>query len=129
MLYKSNRTLCKLMVNKAHTIIPTFFGKTIFYFLIAIFTTSCLGRGYRMSEGIVVDHQTGKPMAGVLCRVLSGSMTQLTDSTGKFYVHNDRGYCSDRHPCKDIVVEFSKTGYQTKVLQSAGGEIRMRLPR
>ncbi|MCL2683223.1 MAG: carboxypeptidase-like regulatory domain-containing protein [Bacteroidales bacterium] len=84
--------------------------KTIVLFGLIFFMNSC--EGYRWAKGTIYDFNTEEPIEGVLCIVKSGRQEQYSDSLGRYDVHNSLGGCM--FGCKDIVVEFSKTGYKTK---------------
>lgn len=72
--------------------------------------TSC--EGYSCGKGIIYDRQTNEPLDSVLCKVLTGSEIQYSDSLGHYEVCNPFGGCVP--DCPDIVVEFSKNGYKPK---------------
>ena len=77
-----------------------------------IFISAC--EGYRWAEGTIYDFDTKQPIDSVLCTVKSGRQKQYSDSLGKYYVHNPMGGCMP--DCKDIIVEFSKIGYETQTV-------------
>ena len=85
---------------------------------------SLLGcEGYRVTKGTVVDKKTNRPLPGVLCealepnpyvlhnKALSTAEPACTDMTGAFQMHGELGGCLPE--CPDIVVRFSKEGYDT----------------
>ena len=78
---------------------------------ILIILTAC--EGSSSAKGVVKDKETNLPLDSVTCTVTSGEMQVVTDSTGKYDVHNNMGGCVGG--CKDIVVEFSRNGYKTVV--------------
>lgn len=78
-------------------------------FSLATLLTSC--EGYSCGEGVIYDKITEQPIDSVLCKVLTGSETQHSDSLGRYEVCNPFGGCVP--DCPDIVVEFSKPGYRT----------------
>lgn len=101
-------------------IVKRVFGIFIIFGL--LFITSC--EGYRCGDGTVLDSVTKEPIDSVLCKVLTGSEEQFTDSVGAFSVCNDFGGCVP--DCGDIEIEFSKTGYKTeKITNPNGTEILM----
>lgn len=77
--------------------------------------------GYAKSDGTVVDRSTNLPLDSVSVEVVSASMLTYTDSTGKFDVRNNMGSCFPK--CDDIVVRFSKIGYQTITLTNPKKEV------
>jgi hypothetical protein len=85
----------------------------IFAGLITLLFSSC--EGYKCGAGIVKDKQTGHPLDSVFCNVKTGTQNMYTDSTGSFEVCNRMGGCM--FGCKDITIEFSKTGYK-KLIKS-----------
>lgn len=98
-------TILKLGIKTHETFLPI-----LLLVVIVILFTSC--EGARTSSGTVIDNQTGLPLDSVLCNVISGHKTVLTDKTGKFNVENPMGACMNK--CKDITIEFSKNGFQTQ---------------
>jgi len=81
--------------------------------LIVICFESC--EGYRCAEGTVFDKVTNLPLDSVLVEVITAdSRTSYTDSVGKFNVCNRMGGCVPN--CKDIIVRFSRSNYQTITL-------------
>ena len=95
----------------------------LFNLSIIVLFSSC--EGYRAAKGIAKDKVTNLPLDSVLCNVKTGNMKVYTDPTGKFDVHNQMGGCA--FGCKKIIVEFSKNGYKTIVLEddAANGTILM----
>ena len=91
------------------------------FLLILIGLTSC--EGSRSSNGIVYDAQTGEPLDSVKVNVLSAEKIYYTDSTGAFEVRNNLGPCT--FGCEDIVIQYSKEGYQTRTLvnEDSDGDI------
>ncbi|MFT3912059.1 MAG: hypothetical protein QM737_21720 [Ferruginibacter sp.] len=87
---------------------------TILYMLM-IFLPAC--EGYEIAKGVVRDKSTNLPLDSVLC-VSNGSGAMYTDSTGTFDVHGPFGGCM--FGCKDIIVEFSKAGYQAQKITDGG---------
>ena len=75
--------------------------------------------GYRCGNGNVIDEQTGQPIDSVLCTAITaGDKQQFTDSVGHFDICNYMGGCIPH--CRDIQIEFSKTGYKTVKLENPG---------
>jgi len=70
--------------------------------------------GELCADGTICDIKTKKPIDSVRCAVLSGTQVEFSDSIGKYSVCNDFGGCVPK--CPDIEIEFSKTGYETKVV-------------
>jgi|GEM_PF-3526889 len=88
--------------------------------------------GYRCSEGIVTDAETGAPLEGVQCDATEAKgpfagetyvdgMFQgqvLTDAWGEYKVCGDFGGCVPT--CPDIHVRFVKAGYVTLTRKNPG---------
>lgn len=85
--------------------------------------SSC--EGGRTAEGVVVDQITGETLEGVKVLETVYGMEVTTNETGKYTVSGATKGCTPE--CPDIVVEFSKDGYQTvtKVNDEANGTIFM----
>ena len=81
-------------------------------FLIITLFTGC--EGYTCAYGYIYDSETVELLDSVLCKVLTGSEEQYSDSLGHYSVCNNFGGCVPK--CPDIEVEFSKPGYKTKTL-------------
>jgi hypothetical protein len=75
--------------------------------LSVILLSAC--EGYRTAHGIVKDKASDQALDSVLCEVITGTMKKMTDSTGRFDVHNNMGGCMP--DCRDIIVKLTKTGY------------------
>jgi len=73
--------------------------------------TSC--EGYRCADGTIYDSVTKEPIDSVQCTLTNG-FVQYSDSLGKYSICNPFGGCVP--DCPDIIVEFSKIGYQTKIV-------------
>jgi hypothetical protein len=82
--------------------------------ILFLFSYGC--EGYRCAGGVISDSMTHKPLDSVLCKVVTGSNKVYSDSTGKYEVCNNFGGCVPK--CPDIEVEFSKTGYLTKIIKN-----------
>lgn len=94
--------------NAAKKLIPFFAA----LFIVVVFE-SC--EGYRCADGIVFDKVTNLPLDSVLVEVITAdSRTLYTDSMGKFDVCNRMRGCVPN--CKDIMVRFSKSNYQSIIL-------------
>lgn len=79
---------------------------------LSLFATLLQGcEGYKCGNGTVIDKASGLPLDSVLCNAITGDDKVYTDTSGRFDVCNKFGGCMPN--CKDIVVEFSKPGYQT----------------
>jgi len=100
------------MVHCSNLNIVKIFTTFIVIFGFIIFISSC--EGYRCAEGIIYNSDTKEPIDSVLCTVISGRDIQYSDSFGKYSVCGPFGGCIAG--CKDIIVEFSKTGYITKTI-------------
>lgn len=81
---------------------------------LTLFLTSC--EGYRTADGVVIDKNTRLPLDSVFVNVTTGNASIYTDSTGMFSLSNQMGGCV--FGCKDIMVEFSKDGYQKITLMN-----------
>jgi hypothetical protein len=82
----------------------------LFTCFICLLLYSC--EGSRCGNGIVLDKQTSQPLDSVICTVVTNNGWQdVTDSTGHFATCNAIGGCVPH--CRDIEIEFSKTGYKT----------------
>ena len=88
------------------------FTSFIVIFGFIFFISSC--EGMRCAEGTIYDADTKELIDSVLCTVKSGNEVQYSDSLGKYSVCNPFGGCVP--DCRDITVEFTKTGYKTKTL-------------
>ncbi|MBI3220756.1 MAG: hypothetical protein HYZ44_14675 [Bacteroidetes bacterium] len=88
--------------------------KVLFVMVItlALMISGC--EGYRCAGGVIQDAQTKEPMDSVLCKVISGTEMQYTDSTGAYSVCNKFTSCVP--DCADIVVQYTRKGYKTKTL-------------
>jgi hypothetical protein len=92
--------------------------KTVYLLVLSVIVSICAltsCEGYRCGNGRALDKVTNKPLDSVFCEVLTGSKTMYTDSTGKFNLCNNFGGCA---PCKDITIQFSKTGYKTTSVEN-----------
>src|SRR5688500_3099831 len=85
----------------------------IFSLLLILLMESC--EGYKCGNGKVVDKITTLPLDSVLCEVVTGTQTSVTDSTGLFDLCNPFGGCM---PCKDIIIRFSRPGYQMQTVEN-----------
>ena len=96
----------------------------ILILLAACVTVSLLGcEGYRGAAGIIVDKKTKLPLEGVVCEAVDSNPSishkkalatvepYYTDTTGSFQLTGEFGGCVPE--CPDIVVRFSKKGYDT----------------
>jgi hypothetical protein len=81
--------------------------------MLSLLLFSC--EGYKCGEGVVKDKQSGQLLDSVFCNVTTGKENFYTDSAGTFEVCNQMSGCM--FGCKDITIEFSKTGYKS-VLKS-----------
>jgi len=78
-----------------------------------LFLGSC--EGYRCADGIIYDAATKEPIDSVKCTVISADKyVEYSDSLGKYSVCNHFGGCVP--DCPDIIIEFSKIGYQTRTI-------------
>lgn len=83
-----------------------------------VLITGC--EGYTCATGVIYDSDTKAPLDSVLCKVLTGSDAQYSDSIGQYEVCNNFGGCVPK--CPEIVVEYSKIGYLTKTLTNPNKE-------
>lgn len=90
--------------------------KGLLLILVGMFFQGC--EEYKCADGIVRDKLTNLPLDSVLTEVTTGAKTLYTDSTGKFEVYNKMGGCVPN--CKDLIIRFSKTDYQTITLTNPG---------
>ncbi|WP_459686430.1 hypothetical protein [Viscerimonas tarda] len=85
---------------------------TLFMLFCLVLLFGC--EGYKCAIGTIYDSTTNQTIDSVKCVVLTGTETQFSDSIGKYSVCNDFGGCVPK--CLDIQIEFSKTGYKTKIV-------------
>ena len=79
--------------------------------------TGCIScEGQSCARGDVKDQTSNLAIDSVYVHVINGTQTMYTDSSGKFGVCGEFGSCMSG--CKDIVIEFSKSGYKTQTLQN-----------
>ena len=84
------------------------------FFIISGFVLIAGCEGYTCATGVIYDNATKEPLDSVLCKVLTGSYEQYSDSIGQYDVCNDFGGCFPK--CPDIEVKYTKIGYKTKTL-------------
>lgn len=96
----------------------------IFLIILGFTLQSC--EGQRCSSGKILDKSTNLPLDSVQVKMLSSKVMFATDSTGLFDVCGMFGGCM---PCKDILVEFSKEGYQTQTMTNSDTGIIVLLER
>lgn len=92
---------------------------SIFIFLLIFLLESC--EGYSCADGVVKDKKTNKPIDSVSIKVISGSQTIYTDTTGKFNVCKHFGGWVPK--CKDITISFSKDSYKTITLTNPQSKV------
>lgn len=83
----------------------------------ALLLSGCQGPGDL--SGTVMDAATQQPLPEVRCEVTSGTQVRFTDSLGKFDVSNRTGPCQMVGK-KEVVVVFSKEGYQAQTISATG---------
>jgi len=81
-----------------------------------VFITGC--EGQKCATGVIYDKETNEVLDNVLCKVLTGSQEQYSDSLGQYGVCNNFGGCVPR--CHKIKVEYSKIGYKSQTLINPG---------
>ena len=99
--------------------------RTTILFTTLLILSSC--EGYKCADGIVKDNISKIPLDSVYIKVVSGSKTMFTDTTGRFEICNNMGGCM--FGCKEIIVEFSKSGYKTQALQNPDPDLTILLER
>ena len=84
--------------------------------------TTC--EGYTEANGIVVDDDTNQPLDSVLVGSWAYKINDhnfeseiLTDSTGKWWATTGLVGCGC-NKCADLVVQFSRQGYETLILEN-----------
>lgn len=83
---------------------------SILFFVATIPIMGC--EGYSCAKGTVKDKATELPLDSVQVKVITNdNAIKYTDADGKYDVCNGFGGCVPK--CRDIMVEFSKTGYKT----------------
>jgi len=101
------------METKYHFKNGTSFKNLIVILGLILFLGSC--EGYRCADGTIYDSVTKEPIDSVKCTVISADRhVEYSDSLGKYSVCNPFGGCVP--DCPDIIVEFSKAGYQTRTI-------------
>jgi hypothetical protein len=101
----------KIIQNQLNILSLTFF--IVIFGFILIFN-SC--EGFRCAEGTIYDIDTRIPIDSVKCIVIGShpDNVQFSDSIGKYNVCGNWGHCYPH--CPDITVQFSKMGYETKIV-------------
>lgn len=89
--------------------------------LILLFTTC---EGYTEANGRVLDADTNEPLDSVLVgswvnkiKDQNFESEMLTDSTGKWWATTGLVGCSC-NKCADLLVQFSREGYETLILEN-----------
>ena len=101
---------------------------TFLLFMLSILCSSCdcISEGH----GVVVDSATSLPLDSVVAKsymdkvrdnAYEGEM--VTDATGEFT--GSTGLTGGVFGCPDLVIEFSKTGYETKAVTNPNDTIRL----
>ncbi|MEO0896798.1 MAG: hypothetical protein AAFY71_10395 [Bacteroidota bacterium] len=94
--------------------------------IVAPFVTSCWSSCLLSYQGIVLDDETGAPLAGVLIRSFEEG-AQLahftTDSTGKFELEGTSHGTFIGTACNELIIEFSRSGFITFMDSTTNGEL------
>ncbi|MDF7811957.1 hypothetical protein [Hymenobacter sp. YC55] len=95
-------------------------ANSLLLFLIGVLS-SC--EGHRVQYGIVKDKQSRMPLNHVLVEVNNYHENEeiYTDSKGRFIVDGAFGGCMP--DCPDIVIKFSKKGYQSIEMRNPTGTV------
>ena len=86
--------------------------------------SGCEGPG--SFNGFVYNAATQQPLQDVRCEVTSGREVRFTDSLGKFDVSNRTTPCQLAGK-KEVIVLFSKDGYQAQTVSSNSGSDKIYL--
>lgn len=89
-------------------------GRFLFSILFLFIITCCSCEGYRSARGVIKDKTSFRPLDSVVIYNTTNDVWYVTDTSGRFEVHNGMGGCVPH--CKDIIVRFVKTGYKTQEL-------------
>jgi hypothetical protein len=90
--------------------------KVFVVFIFGTVSTAC--EGVNTANGIVRENATNKPLDSVLCKVIETGQEYYTDSAGNYIADGPFGSCIGE--CKDMTVEFSKSGYKSQKLVNPG---------
>lgn len=63
----------------------------------------------------MIDKTANWYLEGVLCKVVGGPQQVYTNAYGDFELSYRTGYCLFN--CDDVLIEFSKAGYQTQTVK------------
>lgn len=88
----------------------------IFLVTVAMLMVAC--EGNRIARGYILDRNSFRPLDSVQCKVLETGKSVFTDSTGYYDIGGPFGDCV--FECKDMTVEYSKTGYLKRTILNPG---------
>ena len=104
-------------------------NRKLFFGLILCCITLSSCEGWRHARGYILDNETRQPIVGATIQVLSDRNlnTSVSDSLGRFYVHNPMGGCMPK--CSDIAIRVGKDQYEYCEFINPGDSIHILLKR